>query len=88
MFMRSIAHLPCLKPHQVGLVVSLSAPHADSAVRLSERLGSMWICLCRHALKRSTGINCKSRVLYPGLGFLSSVTWPSMLEKHSNGLII
>ena len=29
-----------------------------------------------HALKRSPGINRKSRVLYPGPGFLSSATWP------------
>ena len=27
------------------------------------------------------------RVLYPGPGLLSSAAWPSMLEKHSNGLI-
>ena len=29
----------------------------------------------------------KSRVSYPGLGFLSSATWPSMPKKHFNGLI-
>ena len=39
-----------------------------------------------HALKRSPGINSKSRVLYPGLGFLSSATWPSLPKKHYNGL--
>ena len=47
----------------------------------------MWNCLWGHALKRSPGINCKSRVLYPGPGFLSSATWPSMPKKHYNGLI-
>ena len=31
-------------------------------------------------LKRSPGINCKSRVSYPGPGFLSSA-WPSMPKK-------
>ena len=39
-----------------------------------------------HALKRSPGINSKSRVSYPGPGFLSSATWPSLPEKHYNGL--
>ena len=38
-------------------------------------------------LKRS-GINCRSRVLYTGSGFLSSVTWPLMQKKHFNGFII
>ena len=33
------------------------------------------------------GINCKSRVVYPGPKFLSSVTWPLMHKKHSNELI-
>ena len=49
----------------------------------------MWNCLWGHALKRSPGINRKSRVLYPGPGFLSSATWPSLLKKHCkcNGLI-
>ena len=28
-----------------------------------------------------------SRVLYPGPGFLSSATWPSLPKKHYNGLI-
>ena len=28
----------------------------------------------------------KSRVSYPGLGFLSSATWPSLPKKHYNGL--
>ena len=43
-------------------------------------------CLWGHALKRSPGINHKSRVLYPGPGFLSSATWPSLLNKHYNRL--
>ena len=40
-----------------------------------------------HALKRSPGINCKSRVLYPGPGFLSSAAWPLLPKKHYNGFI-
>ena len=36
--------------------------------------------------KRSPGIIRKSRVSYPGPGFLSSATWPSLLKKHYNGL--
>ena len=59
----------------------------DSAAGLSKRLGSMWNCLWGHALKRSPGINRKSRVLYRGTGFLSSATWPSLPKKHYNGLI-
>ena len=47
----------------------------------------MWNCLWGHALKRSPGINRKSRVSYPGPGFLSSATWPSLPKKHYNGLI-
>ena len=46
----------------------------------------MWNCLWGHALKRSPGINRKSRVSYPGPGFLSSATWPSLPKKHYNGL--
>ena len=38
------------------------------------------------ALKRSPGIIRKSRVSYPGPGFLSSATWPSLPKKHYNGL--
>ena len=45
-----------------------------SAARLSKRPGSVWNCLWGHALKRSPGINSKSRVSYPGPGFLSSPT--------------
>ena len=35
------------------------------------------LCLCGHVLK-IFGINRKSRVLYPGPGFLSSATWSSL----------
>ena len=38
-------------------------------------------------LKRCPGINRKSRVLYPGPGFLTSATWPSLPKKLNNGLI-
>ena len=44
-------------------------------------------CLWGHALKKSPGINRKSRVLYPDPGFLSSATWHSLPKKHYNGLI-
>ena len=37
------------------------------------------------ALKRSPGISRKSRVSYPGPGFLSSATWRSLPIKHYNG---
>ena len=59
---------------------------SDSAARLSKSPGSVWNCLWGHALKRSPGINRKSRVSYPGPGFLSSATWPSLPKKHYNGL--
>ena len=42
--------------------------------------------VCGNALKRSPGIIRKSRVSYPGPGFLSSPTWPSLPKKHYNGL--
>ena len=57
-----------------------------SAAQLSKRPGSVWNCLWGNALKRSPGIIRKSRVLYPGPGFLSSATWPSLRKKHYNGL--
>ena len=57
-----------------------------SAAQLSERPGSVWNCLWGNALKRSPGIIRKSRVSYPGPGFLSSATWPSLPKKHYNGL--
>ena len=56
-----------------------------SAAQLSQRPGSVWNCLWGNALKRS-GIIRKSRVSYPGSGFLSSATWPSLPKKHYNGL--
>ena len=46
------------------------------AVRLSKRPGSVWNCLWGHTLKRSPGINRKSKVSYLVPGFLSSATWP------------
>ena len=57
-----------------------------SAAQLPKRPGSVWNCLWGNALKRSPGIIRKSRVSYPGPGFLSSATWPSLQEKHYNGL--
>ena len=38
-------------------------------------------------IMQSLGINCKSRVLFPGSGFLPSAAWLSMPKKQSNGLI-
>ena len=60
---------------------------SDSAARLYKRPGSVWNCLWEHALERSPVIYRKSRVSYPGPGFLSSATWPSPPKKHYNGLI-
>ena len=57
-----------------------------SADQLSKTPGSVWNCLWGNALKRSPGIIRKSRVSYPGPGFLSSATWPSLPKKHYNGL--
>ena len=54
---------------------------------MSKRPNSVWNCLWKHALKRSHGINRKSRVSNSGPGFLSSATWPSLPIKHYNGLI-
>ena len=56
------------------------------SAQLSKRPGSVWNCLWGNALKRSPGIIRKSRVSYPGPGFLSSATWPSLPKKHYNGL--
>ena len=66
--------------HALGLEVG-------GAAQLSKRPGSVWNCLWGNALKRSPGINRKSRVLYPSPGFLSSATWPWLPKKHSKGLI-
>ena len=57
-----------------------------SAAQLSKRPGSVWNCLWGNALKRSPWIIRKSRVSYPGPGFLSSATWPILPKKHYNGL--
>ena len=57
-----------------------------SAAQLSKRPGSVWNCLWGNALKRSPGIIRKRGVSYPGPGFLSSATWPSLPKKHYNGL--
>ena len=57
-----------------------------SAAQLSKRPGSVWNCLWGNALKRSPGIIRKSRVSYPGPGFLSSATWPLLPKRHYNGL--
>ena len=57
-----------------------------SSAQLSKRPGSVWNCLWGNALKRSPGIIGKNRVSYPGPGFLSIATWPSLPKKHYNGL--
>ena len=57
-----------------------------SAAQLSKRQVSVWNCLRGNALERSHGIIRKSRVLYPGPGFLSSATWPSPTKKHLVGV--
>ena len=59
-----------------------------SAAQLCKRPGSVWNCLWGNALKRTPGIIRKSRISYPGPGFLSSATWPSLPKKHYNGLNI
>ena len=65
--------------HALGLEFGRSA-------QLSKRPGNVWNCLWGNALKRSPGIIRKSRVSYPGPGFLSSATWPMLPKKHYNGL--
>ena len=72
---------PCIGTHALGL-------EFGSATQLSKRPGSVWNCLWGNALKRSPGIIRKSRVLYPGPGFLSSATWLSLPKKHYNGWFI
>ena len=63
-------------------VASLLGTHAfDSAAILSKRLGSVWNCQWGHGFKRSPEINRNSRVLFPGLGFLTSATWHLMPKK-------
>ena len=70
---------PCIGMHAIGL-------EFGSAAQLSKRPGSVWNCLWGNALKRSPETIRKSRVSYPGPGFLSSATWPSLPKKHYNGL--
>ena len=70
---------PCIGMHALGL-------EFGSVAQLSKRPGSVWNCLWGNALKRSPGIIRKSRVSYPGPGFLSSATWPMLPKKHYNGL--
>ena len=65
--------------HALGLEFGIAA-------QLSKRLGSVWNCLWGNALKKSPGIIRKRRVSYPGPGFLTSATWPSLPKKHYNGL--
>ena len=65
--------------HALGL-------ESGSAAQLSKRPGSVWNCLWINALRRSPGVIRKSRVSYPGPGFLSSAPWPSLPKKHYNGL--
>ena len=69
----------CIDMHALGL-------EFGSAAQLSKRPGSVWNCLWGNALKRSPGIIRKSTVSYPGPGFLSSATCPSLPKKHYNGL--
>ena len=63
-----------------------SGQEFGSATLLSKRPGSVLNCLWGHALKISPGIIRKSRVSYPGPGYLSSATWPSLPKKYYNGL--
>ena len=90
------AHLTGGYPNQRGLIYKTLAManlsnsfficYLFSAAQLSKRPGSVWNCLWGNALKRSPGIIRKSRVSYPGPGFLSSATWPSLPKRHYNGL--
>ena len=73
-----------IKMVQTASLLGMHGQDCDRAARLSEMSGGVWNCLWGHALKISPGINGRSRVLYPGPGFLSSTTWPSMPEKHYN----
>ena len=45
-------------------------------------------CLWGGALKRSPGIIRKSRILYPGPGYLSSASWPLLPKPNFPVLII
>ena len=90
--LRVRARLCHTKDHHKNFLSFLLDTHAleyqfDSSARRFERLGNVWNCLRGHALKRS-GINRKSRVLYPSPGFLSNATCPSLSKMHYNGLFI
>ena len=67
------------KPHgsQISRLCITSTVYKQSSKK-SKMLGSLWNCLWGHALKKSPGINNKSRVLYSSPRFLSSATWYSM----------
>ena len=71
-------------PHKNGTNCLLLGTNAlgqefDSATRLCK---DPIVCGTVFALKRPPGINRKNRVLYPGSGFLSSATSPSMQKKY------
>ena len=83
--LRVRARLCHTKDHHKNFLSFLLDTHAleyqfDSSARRFERLGNVWNCLRGHALKRS-GINRKSRVLYPSPGFLSNATCPSLSKN-------
>ena len=82
-------------PKTIIKMVQIASLHRHACVRVGvwqcsptvlKRPGSVWNCLWGYELKRSPGIIRKSRVSYPGPGFLSSATWPSLPKKHNNGL--
>ena len=58
-----------------------------SAAQLSKRPGSVLNCLWGNALKRSPGIIRKSRVSYPGPGFLSSATYNGLNQTKPNRMV-
>ena len=51
-------------------------------------IDTVWNCLWGNTLKGSPGIIRKSRVSYPGPGFLSSATLPSLQKKDYGWLSI
>ena len=80
-----------IKMIQTASLLGMNAPGLvfGSAARLSKRLESVWNCLWGQTFKRDPGIICKSRVFYPGPGFISSATciWHSLSKKQNIGLI-
>ena len=66
---------------------NITPPPFITFIQNPKRPGSVWTYLWGHALKNSPGINRKSRVSYPGPGFPSSASWPSLPKRHYNGLI-